>query len=191
MAKPKIQMKISGNQYKALLERVTSRNQATSQSSMETMGMDPQMMNQGGGVPTPSPMMQEAGIPTPSPTPGAPGTPQIPEPQALQGQDVMSSSPSVGALASPQEAMQQVSQIWQQLRGGVGEQLWRRLAEFSDPKGAKNPEGYFIQEATKYVTNPASVTDERVRKFLGSILGESSPAQGGGDGAQVLQSLIQ
>jgi len=203
MAKPKVQMKISKGQYKALLERITSRNQATSQSSMDMMGMDPNMMGGGGGLgmgmggapqpmapQAPQPMMGETGIPMPGPTPGAPMMPGIPDPSALPMQEA-TAPVGVGGLPSLQDSMQEVVQVYAQLKGGVGEQLWKRLAEFADPQGAKNPEGFFIQEATKFMTNPASVADERVRKFLASILGESSPDQGGGDGAEIVASLIQ
>lgn len=204
MAQPKVQMKISKGQYKALLDRITTRNQATSQSSMETMGMDPNMMGGGGGLgmgmggaPQPMapptgqpPMMGESGIPTPTATPGAPMMPGVPDPSALPMQEA-TAPVGVGGLPSLQDSMGQVVEIWRQLKGGIGEQLWQRLAEFADPRGAKNPEGFFIQEATKYMTNPASVADERVRKFLASILGESSPAQGGGDAADVIAGLIQ
>lgn len=181
----KINMKLSKGQYQALLARMTEREASpTTQSSMAQNGMDPEMMGGPGGM-----------VPSPTPTPGAPQMPQMPQMGALPGQapppELPQPDPSgMGALQQPGDLTTQAVQTWQKLKGGIGEQLWSRLAQTAaDAKGARSPEGFFVQEAMKYMTNPASVTDERVRRFLEGVLGAAQPS--GGDTMSTIQSLIQ
>lgn len=178
MAMPKADLKISSMQYKSLLSRIVERQAGDATTGMmQQMGMDPQaaqMMQGDIPVPQPNPMPMISPLPDQTQT-----TPVSPTPV---------SSPATAG--SPAENMNAALQAWMTIKGGVGEQLWSRLAQFSaDAKGAKNPEGFFVQEAMKYLQNPMNVADQRVRKFLEGVLGQqgaSAPST-----ANILAGLVQ
>ena len=174
------QTKLTKSQYQALLDRTVSRKPAVSQASAlnEMQGM----MGGGEGDPNQEPMMQPPMGPS---TAGMgmqmaqqAGVPEV-DPMAM----AMQGSPAPTMPGGIQGAIQQAEQAWMKLKGGIGEQLWNRLSQSAQDTIGLKPDVSFIQTVVKYMKDPNSIKDERLKEFIGSIVGAPSQPQG-------LQSLV-
>lgn len=149
----RIETKISKAQYSALLNRAMKQQPVEQQTSVSNQMAG--MFSDEGPSLTP-PMM---------PSPAAMSIPgMVPQPSGTQ-------VPIAPVQTPIGDRIQQAEQSWMEIKGGLGEQLWNRLYTSTvDPGGAKTAASFFIQEATKYMADPANVKDERVRRFLESVV---------------------
>jgi len=161
-----IQNKLTAGQYKALLSRSMGESSVAERSSSIYSRL--QEDTQGMAIPN------EPGVPM------EPGGPQGPPPELIP----TSADPDPLGMNQPNpagmtEAMAKAEHAWGQIKGTIGEQLWKQLALTSAETAGMSPDGAFITMATKLMRDPNSVKDARIKEFLKNIVAsyqEQTPA---------------
>lgn len=167
----KIDLKISKQQYKQLLNRVMNKKAVEEQASIAAdMGNMMGEMSPGSNMqPLANPQMGMQGeqgvMPPVAPTSAIPPTENLQSPAPMQPMSL-------------NDRIANAEEIWNELKGSIGEQIWNRLfQEIPDKQGVKNPGAYFIASTVKFLQNPNSIQDERIKGFLGGIVGQDEEGQ--------------